>query len=456
MQNEYYDSNADAIRSVIRYIERFHDAIVVVHIDDDVALSPLFPSHIRDISSLHKASLRTVIVCAARRRISAVLDEAAIRWRMVKGERVTEESAMPLVKMAAFDAATPVMTSLSANRLTAVIGNYVRARGKGVVDNVDYGSAGRVEKIDANAVNTVIASGFVPVFPCIGWSAAGRPYNISSVSLAVEVAVSLKAQKLLFLTAGERMVSTSFTIPEGLGKCAISNGERRIAAMDNIEVDTFIEANGGEGGTVHDRAFTLLKAAKDALTGGVGRVHILDGFMDGCVPCEVFSELGSGTMIYSTGYGTMRSVTIEDIPALLSLMRPFVESKRLLPRTGKEIMDSIADYVVYELDGGIRACAALHFYNDSSAEIAAVAVDASFSHLGIGEVLVKSLIDKARKEGVESVFILTTQAADWFERLGFKSTSISSLPPPRREKWDPLRGSRAYRLMLNTTKEDML
>lgn len=485
------ESRAAQIRDVIRYIERFSGALAVIYMDDDVISSPLFTRHIRDISLLHKAGLKTVIVPGARGRISCVLEDAGVKWKMSSGVRITGEEAMPLVKMAAFDAAAPVMTALSAEHLTAVIGNYVRARGIGVVGTQDYGTAGRVESVDTQAVKSVLQSGFIPVFPCIGWSSAGRPYNISSLALAKEAAISLCADKLFFLIAGARVTSGKFIIPQGLGKTDIEEGGAigggaidsgtldsgtlgsggmdggttdggkilRIAAMDTREVDAFIAANqdkylgAKDENALSCRVLSLLKTAKEACLAGVSRVHILDSLIDGAVPCEVFSDFGSGTMVYSSGYGSIRPLTSEDIPAVLSLMRPFVESGRLLPRTGRDILEEASGYIVYELDGGIRACAALHIYKGDEvksiqAEIAAVAVDNSFSHLGIGPMLVSNLIERGKKAGAKSVFILTTQTADWFEHLGFKADSISSLPPSRRAKWSPKRGSKVYRLNL--------
>ena len=106
------------------------------------------------------------------------------------------------------------------------------------------------------------------------------------------------------------------------------------------------------------------------------------------------------------------------------------------------------DFIVYELDGAVRACAALHIYDRSQAEIAAVAVDENCSHIGVGPKMIEYLIEKAKTISIESVFILTTQTADWFEKQGFVPDEISSLPERRREKWNPNRGSKLFRLKL--------
>ena len=151
-------------------------------------------------------------------------------------------------------------------------------------------------------------------------------------------------------------------------------------------------------------------------------------------------------MIYTGGYGKVRQMEQTDIPSVLAIMKPFVESGKLLSRTEAQIAEGLEDYIVYELDGGIHACAALHFYEDGQAEIAAVAVDENYAHMGIGPKLIDTLISQAGEGGAESIFIMTTQTADWFEKLGFEEDTLDSIPEERRKLWDSRRGSKVFRL----------
>lgn len=429
---------AENVRDVIRYLQKFKNALLVIYLDDKTISSPLFSSHIRDIALLHQAGLKVVLIPGARRRIDEVLNNAKIKWTHNEGIRVTTADAMPLIKMAAFDVSNTVMTSLAANNITAVIGNWVRARGKGVLGGFDFGTAGEIDKLETEAIRTVLNDGFIPIFPCIGWNAAGHPYNISSMLLAKQVAMNLKADKLFFMLFNEEICAQKYSIPEGFALSETGN----IPAMNLEEVDRFVEKNFTSGGEVKN----ILKAAQEACRAGVTRVHILNGNLDGVLPCEIFSGLGSGTMIYTGGYGKVRQMEQTDIPSVLAIMKPFVESGKLLPRTEAQIAEGLEDYIVYELDGGIHACAALHFYEDGQAEIAAVAVDENYAHMGIGPKLIDTLIGQAGEGGAESIFIMTTQTADWFEKLGFEEDTLDSIPEERRKLWDSRRGSKVFRL----------
>jgi amino-acid N-acetyltransferase len=437
----------ERIRDVIRYIKKFKGSTIVIRIDDDVVDSSLFAGHMHDLALLYETGIKIVIIPGAQNHISKVLDAYQISWEMRGGIRTTSEEGMDFIKMAAFDVSNRIMTQLSAEKLTAVIGNWVQARGRGVLDGFDYGSAGVVEKLHLEALVRALNDGFLPIIPCVGWTSTGKPYNISSTELAVAAAVALKAEKLFFLGSGAFISIDDYRMPPNT---ALSQ-EGRLAAIAVDEIDTFIELNGE---VENPRCPTieladLLQQGKDACLRGVTRSHILDADIDGVIPAEIFSDLGSGTMIYRNNYGTFRAMKADDIPSILSLMNPFVENGVLLPRTSEELEEQTKDFVVYEIDGGLRACAALHSYPGNMGEIAGLAVDEAYAHMGIGPKLMDLLIDRAKKSGFNSVFVLTTQTADWFERFGFKTAEIDQLPAKRREKWTKNRGSRLMILKFN-------
>jgi len=451
MQEKPILEKAERIRDVIRYIKRFKNAAVVIHLDDDIIDSPLFVSHIRDIALIHQAGLRVIIVPGARKKIDEALSQNGISWTYQNGCRITPSEAIPLIRNAAFDAANVVMTSLAGENLTAVIGNWVRARGKGVLSGVDFGTAGEIDKLDDSTIKTILDNGFIPIFPCIGWSLNGKPYNISSAQLAAQIATHLQADKLFFLLPNAELSEKLFSIPKELGL----SPEGCIPAMNLEELDEFLDSNklpivknDTQESSSSEKILSLLNLAKKAVEKGVTRVHILNGSIEGTLPCEIFSDLGSGTMIYKSNYGKFRAMRREDISAVLSLIRPFVSKEILLPRSEQQMEAEYNDFIVYELDGAVRACAALHIYDRSQAEIAAVAVDENCSHIGVGPKMIEYLIEKAKTISIESVFILTTQTADWFEKQGFVPDEISSLPERRREKWNPNRGSKLFRLKL--------
>ncbi|MBQ9630124.1 MAG: amino-acid N-acetyltransferase [Treponema sp.] len=449
MQENIVSQNAQKIRDVIRYVERFRNALVVIHLDSSVIDSTLFASHIRDISLIHKAGIRTIIVPGAKNRIDQVLASSNISWKNEGGVRITNENAMPFIKMAAFDIANTVMTSLASEHISAVIGNWVRSRALGVINGIDYGCVGTVDKLQIDSIKKVLDNSFIPIFPCIGWSISGKPYNISSQALATEIAAQLQAEKLFFISANAEISKKNFIIPVNI----VLSESGSVVSLTLQEAEDFISANKTHSDSEHNLAhskqiLSLVEYATTACKAGVSRTHILNGTKDGVIPAELFSATGTGTMIYKNDYGKIRAMQQDDVPALISLMAPFVASGKLLPRSERNILDALSDFVVYELDAGIRACAALHTYAGGQAEIGAVAVSESYASLGIGEKLVEELVTRAKGKNCTSVFVLSTQTFDWFESLGFLEDSIENIPEERKSLWSKKRGSKVYRRTL--------
>ena len=448
---------AERIRDVIRYLRKFKNALVIIYIDDRLLDSPLFLSHIKDICLIHESGLKVIVVPGASKRIDEILTASHISWTLHNNCRITDVQAMPLIKMAAFDVSNQIMTAFAGEKQTAVIGNWVRARGKGVIDGFDYGNIGEIDKLNIESIQTVLGNGFIPIFPCIGWSIAGKPYNISSLQLAQQIAIHLQADKLFYLIPGAALTKEHFSIPPQIGL----SPEGTVPALNLEEVDTFLAANtkftdllvnsgtnSNNRSVEYEKILSLLALGSEACKKGVNRVHILNASLDGTVPCEIFSDLGSGTMIYVNDYGGIRDMTRSDIPNVLKIMQPFIDAGILLPRTKQSLLEQCPFYVVYELDGAVRACASLIPYSDNQMEIAGVAVEKSCSHIGVGPKLISFLIARAKARYAKSVFLLTTQTADWFEQLGFTSASIETLPEERKKLWNPQRGSKVLVLPL--------
>ncbi len=433
-------AEVELIREAFSYARRFTGKSFVVKLDSSIIDRPEFPVLVKDLALVARTGMRLVLVPGATRRIDEVLAREGKELGWVGERRISSPELIPEVKMAAFDVANRLMTLLAADGITAVIGNWVRARSLGVVDGVDYQSTGTVDKVRLSVLQRVLDDGLVPIFPCIGWSATGKPYNISSDELAAAIAGELRAEKLLFIGEPDGVVSRKHNIELESGDAggpAVSEGDT-VSRLTLTAARRFLKRNEGRC----DTATLRIRHAVRACEAGVRRVHLLDGTSEGCLLKEVFSNLGSGTMIHANEYESIRPMEDADVANVLRLMHPYVEAGLLLPRSAEDVQAAIRDYAVSEVDESIRACAALHLYGSSCAELAALAVDRRFAHLGLGERVVRYLLDRARAAGVQQVVALTTQASDWFEALGFREGDLSALPAERRARYDEARKPR--------------
>ncbi|MDR2435052.1 MAG: amino-acid N-acetyltransferase [Treponema sp.] len=443
-------SQVGLIREAFRYQSRFEGSTMVFKIDFPVTEDPGFPYLMKDLALLAQTGFKVVIVPGAKEWIDEVLRRRDIFSTYAASPdlpgpaRITTAQALPFVEMAAFHVATRFMTFLSGSRVDALIGNFVRARGLGVVDGVDMEHTGTVDKIYTGSISRVLDLGMVPILPCIGWSPSGRPYNVPSDEIALAAAAALGAVKFFIISVHERLREGAFRLPENLEIRA----DGSLVQLTPQEADAVIAANAAGADNEQGRTLRELRLALKACRAGVERVHIIDGREEGAVLKELFSNLGVGTMVYADMYESIRAFHSRDLPDILRLMEPLMQKGILIRRSAEQIQENKDDYVVFEIDGSVHACAALHDWGEGQGEIAAVAADPLYADFGLGRRIVSFLIEKARKTRLSRVFVLTTYAQDWFETLGFSETAVESLPEQKRRLYDHNRRSKVFVLEL--------
>ena len=443
--DSYGKETIEIIREVFTYINRFRDKAFVIKIDSEVIENLYFPVLLKDLATLHNAGIKVIIVPGARKRIDEILEKYGIETEYSGGIRITEEGTIPFVKMAAFDVSNKIMTGLSAYRLNALVGNWVRARSMGVINGVDFKYTGNIDKILTTPLNKVLNENFVPIIPSIGWNPAGTPYNLSANELTIQVASAMNAEKIFFITSEDMLNISDYRIPSGV----VPSSDGRISRMDGDAAQKFLALNSGG----NSRSLEIIKQAISGIRNGIKRVHIINGNGNSGILSEIFSNLGIGTMIYRNEFDRIRKMVSGDIPEVLRIMRPFERSGALIPRTKADLQHSVGDYVVYEIDNVVHGCAALHQYEGNVGEIAAVAVDPEYERMGIGKKLITYLIMKAQESGMKSLFLLTTRSVDWFELLGFKSGRIEDLPGQKKENYNVNRNSRVMILKLEEFRQ---
>lgn len=437
------------IRQAFGYIERFHGETFVIRISSELIASPFIPVLMKDLVLLHHMGIRIILVPGARSRIDEVLATYGVECQRVGGVRISPPESIPFIQMAAFDVSNRVMTILAECGANAVIGNWVRARSIGVRDGIDFQSAGIVERLQTDVLVNVLDDGMIPIFPNIGWSAKGTPYNLSSNELAATVSVRLKAAKLFYLTNGRTLSSKRYTVPKGVPLAQ----DGTITQLTVENAGAFVELNADKK---EDPLVTLVDLGYSACRDGVHRVHIIDGAADGMILKEIFSTRGLGTMIYSNQHENIRRMTRADVPAVLRLMQPAIEDAILVPRTAADLEEKVENYCVYEVDGTLHGCAALDVFEDRQGEICAVVVDESYVNMGTGKKMIEYLVDRAVSLRLKAVFVLTTQTSDWFQKQGFVPATVDDLPPQRRNSYNVKRKSRIYRKTLPRRRPKIL
>jgi amino-acid N-acetyltransferase len=124
----------------------------------------------------------------------------------------------------------------------------------------------------------------------------------------------------------------------------------------------------------------------------------------------------------------VRPARLGDVPAMVALIGGYADQGVMLPRTAGELYESIRDFLVIEAEpGGLAACAAVHIFTRSIAELKSLAVSQHIHGQGLGRRIVEACCDQGRELGLERLFCLTYQVV-FFQRLGWERVDRSRLP----------------------------
>jgi amino-acid N-acetyltransferase len=407
------------LRGILQYIPRFREKTFIVSIDGAVVTDENFANILLDVAVLRSLNIRVVIVHGAAAQIKALADEQKIKPSDLHGAGITDAATLRLALTAANRLTHEILEGLSANDLRAVCTNGIIAHPTGILQGVDHLFTGKVEKVDVDLFQTLLAQGIIPVVPPLGFDGDGKTYRVNSDHVAVALADALKATKLIYITTLDGLYHQGNLIRQML-----ASDLDQILAQKKPDIPP-------------DQLSKAAHAAA-ACRAGVPRVHIINGRVDEGLLAEVFSNEGIGTLIYANEYQQVRRAMKKDVRAITQLTKTAVASDELVKRTRANIEKQLGDYYIFEIDKNPVACVALHVYpEDHKGELAFLYVSPSHENQGIGRKMIQFVETKARELGLQELIALSTQAFTYFQsKAGFVEGTPDDLPALRREKYD--------------------
>ena len=271
------EERAKVLVEALPYIKRFHGQTVVIKLGGN-AIEHARDETLLDVVLLRYVGMLPVLVHGGGPEITAMSERLGLKATFKKGLRVTDEKTMEVVKM--------VLTGKVGPDLVAAIhrlgGQAVGLSGEDgptiIAEPLDesMGFVGRVTQVNKEPITALLSRGYIPVLASIGLGYDGHAYNINADTVAAEIAVALKAAKLILLTDVAGVMGADGKVVETLSR---DEAGKRIAAG---------EVTGG--------MIPKLEACLRALE-GVPLAHIVDGRTKHALLLELFTEAGIGTMV---------------------------------------------------------------------------------------------------------------------------------------------------------------
>ena len=290
-----YLQTAHTLSEALPYMRQFAGQTFVIkyggHAMGDEELSLNFA---RDIVLLKQVGINPIVVHGGGPQIGAMLERLNIDSTFVGGLRVTDQPTIGVVEMVLSGSINKqIVTTIGAAGGTAIglsgkDGRLIEARKlerrqrdaeTGEETTLDLGFVGEPVKINSTLLDSLAGLDVIPVVAPIGIGADGETYNINADSAAGAVAAAVSARKLVMLTDVAGVLDGDGTLMAAL---PIEKARRLIAE-----------------GTIEGGMIPKVETCIEAIAGGVGAAHILDGRIPHVLLLEIFTEQGVGTMLDS-------------------------------------------------------------------------------------------------------------------------------------------------------------
>ncbi|MGA9851318.1 MAG: acetylglutamate kinase [Gammaproteobacteria bacterium] len=285
-----------SLRSAAQYVRAFRGKTFVFKLGGEVLENSAVRRAVCDeLNVLWSFSIKLVIVHGGGSGLDSLCELLDLPVEKVAGRRVTTRKVLDAAKMVlAGSVHTDLLADLRAAGLpvsgvSGVDGGILSAHKRqpvqikndaGETEFVDFGLVGDIDRVNPALLLHLLDGGYVPVITPLSANDKGEVFNTNADTVAAEIAVALKAEKLFFL----------LKVPGLLEDLARPSSLVPYITLAGTEL---LEKSGKISGGMRPK----LTAVKRALNDGVQSAHLVSGILPDAVLTEVFTNQGSGTMI---------------------------------------------------------------------------------------------------------------------------------------------------------------
>jgi len=281
---------AAALIEAMPYLRRFRDRLVVIKLGGSVMEDRAsLHTTLQDVVFLATVGLRPILVHGGGKSIDRAMAAAGLTPRKVQGRRYTDAATLEIVVRVLIDEINGDLVrqisqlggravGLHRPPLTPLFGE------RWTLDGLDLGYVGRVTRVDGELLHGFTAGGVIPVLPSLAQEPSGGWLNINADTAASAVAVNMKAEKLVFLSDTPGILRDRH---------------------DETSLITHVDAAGCRAliraGIIDFGMIPKVEACLEALQGGVGKTHLIDGRVPHSLLLEIYTDQGIGTQIVYEG-----------------------------------------------------------------------------------------------------------------------------------------------------------
>ena len=277
------NETARLLIEALPYIRRFTGKVVVVKVGGLPMTDPARARSLaQDVLLLHSVGIRPVLVHGGGPQIDEQMKRQGKSPEFRDGLRVTDAETLDIVRMVLVGKINRELVG-AVNALEPVAVGVAGEDGRLLeATQVDpaLGFVGKVGRVRAGLLYALLDDGLVPIVSTVGADATGQPYNVNADDAARAIAIAMGAEKLIYLTSAPGLLDDPADPSSLVHRLTAGEALRRIT-------DTSVT-----GGMI-----PKLAACAEAVDGGVGSAHMIDGRAEHAILVELFTDDGVGTMV---------------------------------------------------------------------------------------------------------------------------------------------------------------
>jgi acetylglutamate kinase len=276
---------ARVLIEALPYIRQFAGKSVVVKLggaaidrESDLALA-------QDVLLLRSVGVRCVLVHGGGPQVDVMLRRVGKEPEFKDGLRVTDAETLEIVRMVLVGKINrDLVATINSQAGDEPVAVGVSGEDAGLLTvtpaDAALGFVGNVTGVRAELIHRLLNDGLTPVVSTVGANAAGQPYNVNADEAARAIAVAMKAEKIVYLTAVPGLLEDATDETTLIHRLTAAELRERIA-----------HESVGKG------MIPKLTACADAVEQGVPFAHIIDGRVHHSLLIELLTVHGVGTMI---------------------------------------------------------------------------------------------------------------------------------------------------------------
>lgn len=276
---------ASILVEALPYVRRFRGSIFVIKYGGSFMDSPDPETRAgvaRDLVFLNFVGIKVVVVHGGGKAVTRKLAEKGIEANFIDGLRVTDKATIGVVDEVLNGEVNEEVASFVSSHdcgVRRIPGKKVLSCSK-LASEPDLGYVGDIGSVRTEPILEALEEGLMPILSSTASDAGGQCYNVNADTAAAQIAIALKARRLVYLSDVPGLLKD----PEDPATLLSSLPVHQVEPLKEEKV-------------ISKGMLPKVNSAVEALNAGVNRVHFIDGRLPHSILLEIFTDEGIGTEI---------------------------------------------------------------------------------------------------------------------------------------------------------------